>query len=93
MYFCEVLLLCAFIPPWRFIHPLLSSFCISILLAITVVQLLYCMLLSYYISVVNPSVNLGRLFGRFVGCGKCILFPFAEVTGFSTENKVYVAQN
>lgn len=58
-----------------------------------VVQLLYCMLLSYYISVVHPSVNLDLLFGRFVGCGKCILFSFAEVTGFSNENKVYVAQN
>lgn len=84
---CEVLLLCAFIPPWRFIHQLLSSFCISILLAITVMQLSYCMLLCYYISVVNPSVNLDLLFGGFVGYGKCILFPFAEVTGFSNENK------
>lgn len=91
MCFCEVLLLCAFIPPWRFIHQLLSSFCISILPAAMVMQLSYCMSLSYYISVVNPSVTLDLLFGGFMGCGKRILFPFAEVTGFS--NEVYVAQN
>lgn len=56
-------------------------------------QLSYCMLLSSSISVVNPSVNLDLLFGGFVGYGKCILFPFAEVTGFSNENKVCVAQS
>lgn len=53
----------------------------------------YCMLLSNSVSVVNSCVNLDLLFDWSVGYGKCILFPFAEVTCFSNENKVHDAQN
>jgi len=51
------------------------------------------MMLCCSIPVVSPSVNLDFLLGRFVGCGKCVLFPFAEITGFSNENEVYVVKN
>lgn len=93
MFLWSVASLCFHIPPWwHFIHQLLSSFCVSPLLAITVTQLWYCMMLHFSRSVVNPGVNLDLLFSIFVGCDKCILFPFVEVTGFSNENKVYFAQ-
>lgn len=83
---CEVLLFCAFIPPWRFIQQLCLLFALASCLQLWQCSCHPACCSAFTYQQVNLSANLIRLFSEFVGGGKCI--HFSEGRDFLNEIKI-----